>query len=72
MNTNGNQPVEPTDLLRIVYTPNDIARLTLRTVEQRIENKGQGLRANIATLDAILMPFSAWESPLAPDAIPRA
>ena len=25
-----------------------------------------------APLDAILMPFSAWESPLAPDAIPRA
>ena len=61
MNTNGNQPVEPTDLLRIVYTPNDIARLTLRTVEQRIENKGQGLRANIATLDAILMPFFPGE-----------
>ena len=61
MNTNGNQPVEPTDLLRIVYTPNDIARLTVRTVEERMENKGQGLTTGIATLDKILMPFFPGE-----------
>lgn len=52
---------DPTELLKIVYTPNDIARLTLRTVEQRIVNKGQGLRTNIASLDKILMPFFPGE-----------
>lgn len=61
MDNNGHKPTEPTELLRIVYTPNDIARLTLKTVEQRIENKGQGLRTNIASLDKILMPFFPGE-----------
>lgn len=61
MNGNGQKPTDPTELLRIVYTPNDIARLTLRTVEHRIENKGQGLRTNIASLDKILMPFFPGE-----------
>src|SRR3990167_1402797 len=61
MNTNGHNPTEPLDLLRIVYTPNDIARLTVRTVEERMENKGQGLKTGIATLDDILMPFFPGE-----------
>lgn len=61
MNTNGHNPTEPLDLLRIVYTPNDIARLTVKTVEDRIANKGQGLYTGISTLDDILMPFFPGE-----------
>lgn len=48
-------------LLRMIYTPNDIATYTLDAVQDRQDHPGLGLQTNLRSLDKWLMPLMPGE-----------
>jgi replicative DNA helicase len=48
-------------LLRMIYTPNDVATYTLDAVQDRQDHPGLGLQTNLHSLDKWLMPLMPGE-----------